>query len=459
LSEDGNNKYAKVEPDWSDPVKWVIFAISLVGVVPAALWLRQNPRHVPKVWMLFGFLPFAYNPHISLIDWAGWPGYVLGIQVTGIDLLALMMFMILPRAQRPAPFRKVMVLYLIAVVLSVFQAQVPMAAAFYPWQLLRVYFVYIVVRRASSDERIVDAILTGMTAALCFQVLVAGWQRVGGVVRAEGSFGDKNLLGLISEFAMFTPFALMLAGKRGWQTTVAPIAGAIIAVLTASRAAVGFGAIGLVLIFLMSSWRRWTPRKGRVLMAGIVAIAVLTPITVASFQKRFEQESIAGDERAIFNNVTAMMLADYPFGIGANNYVVVAISKGYSERAGVPWSSAVAIVHNIYWLTAAEAGYFGLIAFVLLWLQITIAGLRCSWKATRDPRGDMLLGLGVTLLVIGLHNAYEWVFLVYNVQYLFGITAGLVAGLAEQLGYWRTPQRVSRERSPIVPNSGIRRPV
>jgi hypothetical protein len=71
----------------------------------------------------------------------------------------------------------------------------------------------------------------------------------------------------------------------------------------------------------------------------------------------------------------------------------------------------------------------------------------------------MLLGLGVTLLVIGLHNAYEWVFLVYNVQYLFGITAGLVAGLAEQLGYWRTPQRVSRERSPIVPNSGTRRPV
>ena len=180
--------------------------------LPAAQWLRQNPRHVPKVWMLFGFLPFAYNPHIALIDWAGWPGYVWGIQVTGVDLLALVMFLVLPSAQRPAPFRMVMAFYFLAIVLSVFQAEVPMAAAFYAWQLLRVYFVYIVVRRASSDERIIDAILTGMTAALCFQVVLAGWQRVGGVVRAEGSFDDKNFLGFISEFAMFTPFALIVGG-------------------------------------------------------------------------------------------------------------------------------------------------------------------------------------------------------------------------------------------------------
>jgi O-antigen ligase len=423
-------------------VKWIIFAVALVAILPAAQWLRRNPQHIPKVWMLFGFLPFAYNPHISLIDWAGWPGYVLGIQVTGLDLLALIMFTNLPPAQRSTPFRMVMAFYFIAMALSIFQAQVPMAAAFYPWQLLRVYLVYSVVRRASSDAQNLDAILTGMAAALCFEVVLAAWQRAGGVIRAEGSFGDKNLLGLISEFAMFTPFALMLAGKRGWQTIVAPIAGGIIAVLTASRAAVGFGAIGLIVIFLLSSSRRWTPRKGRVLLAGIVAIAVLTPVAVISFQERFALEQVGGDERAMFNDVTAMMLADHPFGIGANNYVVVAQSGGYSERAGVPWSSALAIVHNVYWLTAAEAGYLGVIALVLLWLQITIAGFRSGWKYTKDFRGDLLLGLGVTLLIVGLHNAYEWIFMTYNVQYLFGITAGLVAGLAEQLGYWKVGRQV-----------------
>ena len=408
--------------------------------------------------MLFGFLPFAYNPHISLIDWAGWPGYVLGIQVTGIDLLALTMLLILPPPQRPAPFRIVMAFYFSAVVFSIFQAQVPMAAAFYPWQLLRVYLVYIVVRRASSDERVLDAILRGMALALCVEVVLAGWQRLGqGMLRAEGTYGDKNFLGLISEFATFTPFASLLAGRRGWQLTVAPIAGAIVAVLTASRAAVGFGAIGFALIFLVSSLRRWTPRKARALVVGIIFFLILAPIALTSFQERFALNPVGDSERTIFNNASEMILADHPFGIGANNYVVVANSGGYSERAGVPWTSAVAIVHNIYWLTAAETGYLGVIALVLLWFQITITSLLCGWKYTNDYRGDMLLGLGVTLLIIGLHNAYEWVFLVFDVQYLFGITVGLVAGLSEQLGYWGTPQRMAHKRPQIVANSGTRR--
>ena len=440
-------------------MKWVVFSIALAGILPAVQFLRRNPSFTPKVWMLFGFLPFAFNPHISLIDWKGWPGYVLGIQITGIDLLALILFMTLPPVQRPAPFRIVMALYFLAVVFSIFQAQVPMAAAFYPWQLLRVYFAYIVVRRASSDERVLDAILTGMAIALSVQVVLAGWQRLGhDVIRAQGTLGHENLLGLVSEFAMLTPFALLLAGKRGWQAFVSPIAGTIIAVLTVSRAAVGFGAIGFVMIFMVSSLRKWTSRKARVLIVGIIVIVILSPIAWTSFQERFATSPVESNERAILNNVAEMILADHPFGIGTNNYIVVANGSGYSERAGVPWSSALAIVHNVYWLTAAETGYFGVIAFLLLWFKITITALRCSWKYKKDIRGDMLLGLGVTLLVVGLHNAYEWVFLIANVQYLFGITVGLMAGLSEQLGYWGTPQRVAHERSHFVANSGTRRP-
>jgi hypothetical protein len=430
-------------------VKWIIFAIAVAGVLPLAQWLRRNPHLTAKAWILFGFLPFAYNPHIALIDWAGWPGYVQGILATGLDLLALTLFINLPKAKRPAPFRIVMGLYFIAMVVSIFQSDVPMASMFYPWQLLKVYFVYIVVRRASSDEHVLDAILTGMTIALCFEVVMAGWQRMGhDVARAAGSFGDKNLLGFVTEFAILTPFALLLAGRRSWQTTVAPIAGMLIAILTASRAAIGFSTIGLVLVFLGSSLRKWTPKKASVLFKGVIVFSLLAPFAWYSLQERYAQEPIpAADERVLFNRAAEMILSDHPFGVGTNNYVIIANSGGYSERAGVPWTSSVAIVHSVYWLTAAETGYFGLIALVLLWVRINFVSLRCGWKYTDDVRGDMLLGLGVTLVIVALHNAYEWVFLVYSVQYLFGITAGLVAGLSEQLGYWGTPQQVAHRRS------------
>jgi hypothetical protein len=329
-------------------------------------------------------------------------------------------------------------LYFLAMVLSIAQAQVPMASAFYSWQLLKVYFVYILVRRASSDPRTLEAILTGMSIALCMQVVLAGWQRFGhGELRAAGSLGDKNLLGFIVEFATFVPFAALLAGQRGWRMTITPVAGIVIAILTVSRAAVGFGVVGFGLVFVISSLRKWTPRKGRILAAGIIIILAAAPFAWYSFKDRFAEQPAGGaDERVLLNNAAGMILHDHPFGIGANNYTVVANGQGYAQRAGVPWSNPFAIVHSVYWLTAAETGYFGLVTLLILWIRITVVSLRCAWKYTGDYRGDIQVGLAVTLIVVGLHNAYEWIFLVYSPEYLFAITAGLVAGLAEQLGYW-----------------------
>lgn len=438
-------------------MKWLIFAFGLAGILPAAQFLNRNPQYNPKVWMLFGVLPFALNPNIALINWSGWPGYVIGVQIAAIDLLAVVLFMNLPRAKRPAPFRIVMVLYFIAMIIPIFFAQVPMAATFYPWQLLRVYFVYVVVRRASSDERALNAILKGMTIGLCLQAVLAGWQKLGlGVLRAEGGLGHENLLGLISEFAIFVPFALLLAGRRGWETTMAPIAGVVVAVFTASRAAVGFGVFGFGIVFLISSLRSWTARKARVLTASVFLVLLVAPIAWSTFQARFEKAPAGADERAMLNQVSAMILADHPFGIGTNQYVVVANGSGYSERANVPWTSAMAIDHNLYWLTAAETGYFGLTALVLLWFKIAFTSLRCAWRFKKDPRGDILLGLGATLLVVALHNAYEWVFLVFNVQYLFAITVGMVAGLTEQLGYWGGPQ-ADHQRAYVQTRSGTQK--
>ena len=430
-------------------MKWVVFALALAAVYPAADWLRRNPKHLTKAWLLFGFLPFAYNPHISPIDWAGWPGYVKGIQITGLDLLAVILYLNLPRPTRPAPFRFVAGFYFLAIALSVFQAQVPMAAVFYPWQLLRVFFVFLVVRRTTGDGRAVQSIVAGMTVALCFEATLAIWQRFGqGILQVPGSLGDKNLLGLASEFAIFTPFALMLAGKRSWQTALAPIAGVIVAVLTTSRAAVGLGALGLVITFIMSALRRWTARKASVLFTGIIFVALMSPVALYSFQKRFSEDPLALEynERAAFNKAASLILSEHPFGIGANNYVVTANGQGYLTRAKVPWggSQRDAIVHNLFWLTAAESGYLGVMALVLLWARITWVAFRASWQNRHDPRGDLLLGLGITLVIVAIHNEYEWVFMLYPVQYLFAITTGLVAGLAEQLGYWRIPAEAGR---------------
>ncbi len=162
-------------------LKWVILAFALAGVLPLAAWLRRYPSIAPKLWTLMGMLPFAQAaiPHlnIALVSWADWPGYVKGAEFSALDLLTLALFLALPRARDPLPFRWPMALYFVAVLLSAFQAVEPVAALFYPWQLARMFLLYVVVTRSCADKRFIPALLTGMAISLCFEALVVIWQR------------------------------------------------------------------------------------------------------------------------------------------------------------------------------------------------------------------------------------------------------------------------------------------
>jgi O-antigen ligase len=126
-------------------------------------------------------------------------------------------------------------------------------------------------------------------------------------------------------------------------------------------------------------------------------------------------------------------------GVGANHYVAVAKHQGYSERAGVIPAevSRNAIVHNAYLLATAETGYLGIAAFLLLLTQPLFVALVCGWRNTANTKGDLLLGLCAALAVVYLHSFVEWILLSAQIQYLFAITVGMIAGLAQQLGYWR----------------------
>jgi O-antigen ligase len=313
-----------------------------------------------------------------------------------------------------------------------------MAAVFYVWQLARMFLIFVVANRACRDESAPFAILTGMTFGLCYEACLSVWQRFGlGILQVPGTFGDKNLLGFASEFGMFPMFALLLAKKRGWQTVAAPVAGMVIAVLTTSRAAVGLGAIGLLLVFAGSALRGWSGRKSSVLFGGIIVLVLVAPVAYYSFEKRFELAPLSEgtDERDLFNAAASLILSDHPWGIGANNYVVTANMGHYLEQAGVPWGGGQreAIVHNFYWLTAAECGYFGVAALLLMFVRVTYVPFRIMMRGKNDLRGDLLLGLSVTMLITVIHCAYEWVFGTYPLQYMFFISLGLIAGTVSQI--------------------------
>jgi O-antigen ligase len=441
------------------PLKWAILPFALAGVLPLAAWLRKYPSIASPIWVLMGLLPFAQSaiPHsnFALISWADWPGFVKGAELSVLDLVALAVYLSLPRARHPLPFRMAMLFYFVAVLLSSLQAEEPAAAMFYAWQLARTFLVYAVVAKASVNERFVPSLLTGLAVGLCFEACVVVWQRFAlDVLQPAGLFGTQNALGLVSHFVVFPLLATLLGGfRRGMILALATaLSGAVIAVLGASRATIGLAGFGYVVLFSLSTLRRWTQWKAVVGLAGVVAIALLAILALSSLERRFAAVGLGRyDERAAFEAAAANILADHPLGIGANNYANFAITEGYSRAAQVVTIDPALSphVHNIYLLTAAETGYLGLIAFVLLLLRPLTVAFICAWRNREDPRGELLVGLGTALLIVYIHSAFEWITLTIEVQYVFAMTVGLVAGLAQQMGYWERAG-FTRKRSVLL---------
>jgi O-antigen ligase len=428
-------------------MKWLFLVVALLAVLPLSIWLRGNPRQAPKVWALFGLLIFSHGPlhlYMALVSSVAWPSHTAGLEISVVDLLALAFLLSLPRAQTALPFRLEMLFYFLACVLSIVQAQVMMPALFYPWQLARLFVVYLAVARASAmDDRVAPSILKGMALALCIQTAIALGERLGhGAVQASGLFEHQNLIGLLSHFVIFPYFALLMSGGSALLPGIVTLAGSLLAVLTTSRATVGLTALGFAALFLASIMHGWTGRKALIALMGAAALAVLAPLAISSFDARFakEQRLTNGstyDERAALESAASRMLSDHPMGVGTNHFVLAANLGGYYTRAGVAWTSASAHVHNVYWLVAAETGYIGLVAFMILLLRPLLVALSYGWRSHGDKRGELLFGMGVALLTVYLHCLYEWVFITFKVEYVFAAIVGMVAGLAIQLGYRR----------------------
>ncbi len=428
-------------------MKWVGLAIVLLVIIPISGWLRRNPAEAPKAWTVLGLFPFLLtvsHSEMAFISWLDWPGYVKGAEFSVLDGLTLALYLSLPKRRHPLPFRFAMASYFFAVLLAALQAEVPTAASFYLWQLARMFLVYAVVTRGCSDARVAPAILKGLAAGLILEAGDTIWQRFGlGAHQAAGTFGHQNFLGLISHFIVFPFFALLLAGQRGWLLVAVALAGVTVEVLTTSRATVGLAGFGYALLFVLSALRHWTLRKGVVLLIGVAIILMLVPLAMSSFQQRLAGIELSTyDERAAFETAAALMFSDHPMGVGSNNYVVAANALGYNHVAGVATveGSEGANVHNIYRLVAAETGYLGLLTFALLLFRPLMVAFACGWRHWGDRRGDLLIGLGVALLIVYIHSFYEWSLATAKAQYMLAITMGLVAGIAQNLGYWRSPQ-------------------
>ena len=190
-------------------MKWIFLLAALASIIPLSGWIRNNRHLTPKIWVLMGVLLFVIDPlhfYMALISWPFWPGFVTGFEVTIIDIIAVALYITLPPSNTSVPFRVAGGAYLASAgVFSAFQAGVPETTLFYAWQLVRMFFLFMVTTRAcSNDERIAPALLKGMAIGICIELCTGLYQRfMIGEIQVGGTFGHQNSLGMATHFVVF----------------------------------------------------------------------------------------------------------------------------------------------------------------------------------------------------------------------------------------------------------------
>ena len=428
----------------------VVGLIIIILSVPMFIaWLRSGTAQRNLAYAAVAAMPFfiaAANLDAALINWSQWPGYTKGAIVTLLDSLALAILITHSKARITAWLWVPLVLYIMASLLSVAFAGVWMGSAFYVFQLLRVLLVLLAVAAISIDLGAVRAIGFGLAGAMVVEAVYTIYEKLNGAAQAAGTLGHQNLLGMASHFALFPLLGLILAGERSKLIGAGVLGGLIAVALGGSRATIGLTAVGMILLLVLSVARRPTTRKLQIIGGTALVFALVAVLAFSTLSSRFggRNDALHSDsERLSLARAANSMIDDHPMGVGANQYVLIANSEGYSQRAGVAWNfgSRGANVHDFFLLTRAELGLIGLV-FGSLWLVASIVvASTYAWRDRKDPRGEIHLGIAVAVLIVTVHNFYEWIFVTSEVEYLFAINLGMSAGMAFA---WQRDRREAR---------------
>ena len=325
-------------------MKWLLLGLWMALCPVVAVYLKQHPRHIRWAAFAMGFMPImmgALHLYVAPISRGTWPGPIKGIELSALDFLAIAVIVATPRARLRPIVLLPWLLYALAALIAVPQANFPQTAFYYVWQLLRSTLLFYAAARLAPYPKAIETLLWGLFAAIGYQSILALVQSDSGVLQAGGSLGSQNMLGMFANFALCTALALLLRGKHGLWPVIGFGGAFVVDVLTASRATLGFGAIGMAILVALSCARSFTGRKGGVLAFVVFVAAAATPIALSSIAERKASNSTdsSNRERAAFKRTAWMIIEDHPLGIGPNQYTLVQNLGGYAERAGIGWGS------------------------------------------------------------------------------------------------------------------------
>lgn len=340
-------------------------------------------------------------------------------------------------------------------------------------KFVQAFVLYWVVVNVVREKKDVEAVIDSLAAAVIYQGALVLWYKYVThtvVFRSYGTFPHSNTLAMYTNLILPILLALILSTKLGRRRTLfvgtAFLLGFVCVIFTKSRAALVLMLGALLLVGVVGVLPRLTPRKIKLVALGFTVLVAVGIVAVPQTIKRFEDAPVeSGEGRVFFNNAARAMADDHPFGVGLNaNAWMVRTEQYYwyvyPDKVDVPDPDAyretaegkerLAVVHNVYYLFAAEIGWFGMGVFLLFLWRFWWRNLRLWFQARDAYHKAILLGIAVGCLINHLQGMLEWVFRQTQVMYLFFALSGVVVAIGRRTRRGAADPESSRIVAPSV---------
>lgn len=414
-------------------MKYVILAIGVIGIYPLGLVGRRVAWIPVALTGLIGLLPFiGWDPLTIDFFEQLYRGETRSLELGVVDLCAAALYFALPPARMAAPYRASRYTYLGVAIFSLTTAAVPLYTALSIVKILRAFFLLGVVARLAEYPKLAGALGKGLALGVVYSAGMALKERyVDHMFQVTGGFEHANSLGMAVNLVAPIALAVLFEGK-GDKLGAASVAGAAICVVLAlSRGALMMFGLAGAIVIAGSLYRNFSKRKVWVsIMLVVMALALLAK-SLDTIIERFvtaPEASVAARER--FVAAAKAMLSDNMLGIGLNQYSHVLSHGGYADKFQMPEIDRDGLAHHIYWLTAAELGWQGLLAYLWMIAMPWWTAVRGAFRYKGDIRGDILLGCAAGMTVMHIHGTAEWIARQTSMMYLFWTVAGLTAAMS-----------------------------
>ncbi len=420
---------------------------AILGIIAGVIGCKI---YRPLSYLIFGIMIFSlfFMPlSINFFSVELYRGTSRGFEIHLSDLLALILaFLILqrPGPQRPywlPPMSLPFFIYIAAALLSwiftenslfnsfsrdpaaIFRREGYIESEFDTWlyplfeisKLLRGYVIFWVSFNFINDKKAVETISITAVLMLVYAGINALFQRYILGIHRVTALSDINIfncfVGMLGAF--IAPFAFyaknILSSGVYWIGVVAAL-GTLI--LTVSRSSlVGF-LIALLLVITLSLLRLGSLRNylatGLVVFIGCALIAKSYDTLVNRF---IYNETITNslEGRQLYNEEAYLMGQEHFFGVGINNFAAFSVSE-YGDRVG---AERGALAHNIWLLTFAEMGYFGVLALLVLWIRYYMLFFQ-AWMLEKRHKDNfiytILVGVFAAMFILQIQNLFHFAF-------------------------------------------------